>query len=380
MRLYQLINEVVGSTQQVIPLKDRSADEVYSFIPAKNQISFTDRNGQTKQIGPVSQIVQSRKNQKYVNVVIDYHYRHVNLGLDLKKSPSFLSKLPSAALPIKIATFDTKRNKYIIKSNEQRLKRPANADVTDPAALSKYFLAKVLPTLKANCKDLFLKIEPDVSSLIRGLKEFIALEHKKKNKKPITEETYEYIANDPNTGIRKHGHIEADSEEKALRLLTNRKYKNIEITSEKDTGYYKKPGYFGQLVNKFRPEAAKKAREHSLKLGRLQSAIITQAKNILMVIKSKLDIGSLDKLYLKYKNTNVQREYLGDLYDFIRNLSNFEEILTEIAFLGQTEDKLKNTLSKAGNTESEKQRFKKVIDHSRFLAKLYDKLRDYAEY
>jgi len=99
-----------------------------------------------------------------------------------------------------------------------------------------------------------------------------------------------------------------------------------------------------------------------------------------MVIKSKLDIGSLDKLYLKYKNTNVQREYLGDLYDFIRNLSNFEEILTEIAFLGQTEDKLKNTLSKAGNTESEKQRFKKVIDHSRFLAKLYDKLRDYAEY
>ena len=99
-----------------------------------------------------------------------------------------------------------------------------------------------------------------------------------------------------------------------------------------------------------------------------------------MVIQSKLNIESLDKLYLKYKNVNVHRQYLGDLYDFIRNLSNFEEILTEIAFLGQTKDKLKNTLSKAGNTESEKQRFKKVIDQSRFLDKLYGKLRDYAEY
>jgi len=380
MRLYHIINEKMGSTQQPIPLNDRTLDDVFAFLPAKNQISFKDTNGKPQAIGPVSQIVQSKSNPNQMYAVIDYHYRHVNLGLDLAKSPNFFRQIKTAALPLKIATYNPKNKKYFIDNNEQRIKQIAYADVTDPAALAKHFMTRVRPTLIANCKDLFLKIEPDVSSLIRGLKEFIALEHKKKSKKPITEETYEYIANDPNTGIRKHGHIEAGSEERALKLLNNKNLKNIEITSEKDTGYSKKPGFFGQLVNKFRPEAAKKAREHSLKLGRLQSTIITQAKNILMVIQSKLNIESLDKLYLKYKNINVQREYLGDLYDFIRNLSNFEEILTEIAFLGLTKDKLKNTLSKAGNTESEKQRFKKVIDHSRFLAKLYDKLRDYAEY
>lgn len=379
MRLYQLLNEVVGSTQKAVPLKDRSADEVYFFIPEKNQISFTNKKNQVQVIGPVSQIVQSRNNPNHINAVIDYHYRHINIGLDLKKSTSFLSQLTSAALPLKTALFDAKQKKHIVLSNEKRLKRPAAGDVTDPAALSKYFITRVIPTLKANCRDLLQKVEPDVKKLIQGLKEFIALENKKHNKKPINEETYEYIASDPTNGQRRHGHVEAPSEEVAVDYLkTTKKLTNIQITSEKETGYNKKPGFLGKIKNWFQPETAKHARQNSLILGRLQSRIITQAKNILMVFQAKLNVEALDKLYLKYKNAKIVTNDLTDLYDFIRNLSNFEEILTEVAYLGNTEDKLKQTLSRAGNTEDEKQRFSKVTDQSKFLAKLFDKLYAYA--
>ena len=380
MRLYQLLNEVVGSTQNAVPLKDRSADEVYFFIPEKNQISFTNKKNQTQVIGPVSQIVQSRNNPNYINAVIDYHYRHINIGLDLKKSASFLSRLSSAALPLKTALFDAKQKKHIVQSNEKRLKQPAAADVTDPAALSKYFTARVIPTLKANCRDLFQKIDPDVRHLILGLKEFIALENRNQTKKPINEETYEYIASDPATGQRRHGNVEAQSEEEALIILKGNKLTGIKITSEKDTGYNEKPGFFCKIRNLFQPATAKQARQNSLKLGRLQSKIITQAKNILMVIKAKLSVEALDKLYLKYKNAKIVTNDITDLYDFIRNLSNFEEILTEVAYLGNTEDKLKKTLSRAGNTEDEKQRFSKVTDQSKFLSKLFDKLYAYAGY
>ena len=47
---------------------------------------------------------------------------------------------------------------------------------------------------------------------------------------------------------------------------------------------------------------------------------------------------------------------------------------------GNTEDKLKKTLSRAGNTEDEKQRFSKETDQSKFLAKLFNKLYAYAGY
>lgn len=380
MKLNQLINEVVGSTQKAVPLKDLSIDEVYYFIPDKNQISFTNKKGVTQVIGPVSQIVQSRNNPNYINVVIDYHYRHINIGLDLKKSASFLSRLPSAALPLKTALFDTKQKKHIVQSNEKRLKRPAAGDITDPTTLAAYFSNKVIPTLKANCRGLFQKVEPDVRDLIKGLKEFITLEYKNQAKKPINEETYEYIAGDPTTGQRKHGHIEANSEEEAVNNLKKNKLTGIRITSEKETGYNQKPGFFGKIINKFQPATAKLHAKNSLKLGRLQSLIITQAKNILMVLKAKLSVEALDKLYLKYKNAKIQNKDITDLYDFIRNLSNLQEILTEVAYLGRTEDKLKQTLSRAGNTEDEKRRFSKVTDQSRFLAKLFSKLRDYAGY
>jgi len=380
MRLYQLLNEVVGSTQKAVPLKDRSADEVYFFIPEKNQIRFTNKKSQVQLIGPVSQIVQSKNNPNIINAVIDYHYRHINIGLDLKKSTSFLSQLTSAALPLKTALYDAKQKKFIVQSNEKKLKRPAAGDVTDPAALAKYFSNKVVPTLKANCKDLFLKVEPDVKNLIQGLKEFIALENRNQTKTPINEETYEYIANDPTIGQRRHGHIEANSEEEALIKLKGKKFTGIQVTSEEDTGYDEEPGFFGKIKNWFQPATAKHARQHSLKLGKLQSRIITQAKNILMVIQAKLSVEALDKLYLKYKSVKILNKDKTDLYDFIRNLSNFEEILTEVAYLGHTEDKLKQTLSKAGNTEDEKQRFSKVTDQSKFLAKLFDKLYGYAGY
>ena len=182
MRLYQLLNEVVGSTQKAIPFKDRTADEVYFFLPEKNQISFTNKKGETQVIGPVSQIVQSKINPNIINAVIDYHYRHVNIGLDLKKSTTFLSRLSSAALPLKTALYDAKQKKFIVQSNEKRLKLPANSDLTDPAAIAAHFTKRVIPTLKANLKAIFKDITPDVNELVKNLKEFLQLEHKNKTK------------------------------------------------------------------------------------------------------------------------------------------------------------------------------------------------------
>jgi hypothetical protein len=289
--------------------------------------------------------VQSRNNPNIINAVIDYNYRHVNIGLDLKNSPStFLSQLSSAALPLKTALYDAKQKRFIVQSNEKRLKRPANSDLTDPAAIAAHFTKRVIPTLKANIKTILKEITPDVNELVKNLKEFLQLEHKKQDTKPINEDTYEYIATDPTTGKRRHSHIEADSEEEALVNLRGKNLSNIKITSEKETGYSDKPGFFGHLRNAFRPKKqVRDEREKNLKLGRLQSTIITQAKNILMEIQAKLNVEALTNIYKKYKNATVPKYNLDELSAFIGELSKFEQILTEVAFLGQTADKLKDT-------------------------------------
>ena len=122
------------------------------------------------------------------------------------------------------------------------------------------------------------------------------------------------------------------------------------------------------------------AYDKNLKLGRLQSEIITQAKNILMEIRAKLNVQALTNIYNKYKNANVPKYNLTELYSFISELSEFEQTLTEIAFLGQTEDKLKDTLSqKAGNTKAEKESFRNYKhDYSSFLKDTFENMTQYA--